>query len=375
MSAILSRPVVLLALLGPAALPQGGLAQPSPLTNDYPPRIGPNFDCTAVHSPGAQVICSSPDLSRIDLIFVQAYYALRQQVGDGGWQALKVEAVEFENRALQQCGIPLSGLLPSIGPGMVPCLSTEYQRQRATWLSRLSGSASEEAQRPIEQHIALQRDLQIMDYLPATEKIDGVYGAATRTAILAWQQSQGIVPSGFISDADAIKLERQVSLAQPAPTSIPNSLPTKSTASPGAPDETRVPPLIVDEVHRLDSDYSSGGTSKLTLEVRACTGRACETRNPALASQCLIYTFAAFLFDQAVTSYAKWPPTPGLIQSKIFPLVDEMFDIMGVARQQQTCLSGTVEAMDISTIGSGGEVEERSRDSREPATSDECASI
>lgn len=330
MSAIPRLPVILSALFGAIALAQDGLAQPLRQANGYPTAIGPSFDCTATHSPGAQVICSSPGLSRTDLIFVQAYYALRQEVGESGWQALKVEAVEFENRALQQCGIPLTGPLPAIGPNMVPCLSTQYEQQRIAWFSRLSAPASEEARRPIEQHITLQRDLQKLSYLPATEKIDGVYGAATRTAISAWQQSQGIALTGFISDSNAIRLDRQASLEQPSPTSVPMSSPAVSAAPQVVPDAMPVPPLIVEEVHRLDTDYSSGGTAKLTIEVKACMARAHDTRNPDWATHCLIYTFASYLFDQAVTSYAKWPPSPGLMLDKITPVLDEMFDIMGV---------------------------------------------
>lgn len=224
----LSRPPVrLLALLGVLALARAVLAQP-PLTPDGPSaRIGPSFDCSAVHTPTAQLICSSRDLSRIDLEFVQAYYALRQQVGETGWQGLKAEALDFQNQTMQRCGIPVAGQLPPDPAPWVTCLSAAYERQRSVWLSRLSGPALEEAQRPIEQHVALQHDLQAVGFLPATEKIDGVYGAATRTAIVAWQHSQGTPQTGFIRDADAIRLERQMALAQPVPlprAAVPSSI-------------------------------------------------------------------------------------------------------------------------------------------------------
>lgn len=41
--------------------------------------LGPSFDCAKAQTPGAQLICSSPDLSATDLAYAQAYYALRQQ--------------------------------------------------------------------------------------------------------------------------------------------------------------------------------------------------------------------------------------------------------------------------------------------------------
>lgn len=184
------------------------------------PRIGPSFDCAEVHSPGSQLICGSPDLARTDLRFVQAYYALRQKVGEAGWQTLKTEAVDFENRTLQQCGIPLAGPLPPGVTSMAHCLSAEYERQRAVWLSRLSGPVLEEAQRPIEQHVALQRDLQVMGFLPSTATIDGVYGAATRSAILAWQNARGLPATGFLGDQDSAKLEEQVSTSTTPPTGV-----------------------------------------------------------------------------------------------------------------------------------------------------------
>jgi clan AA aspartic protease (TIGR02281 family) len=76
----------------------------------------------------------------------------------------------------------------------------------------------EEARRQIEGHMVLQRDLQVAGFLPPTEIIDGVYGSATRTAILTWQQSQGTEPTGFLGDADATRLAQQT-LAQPSQTS------------------------------------------------------------------------------------------------------------------------------------------------------------
>ena len=204
------RPVIPLALLGALAVAQAVLAQSLPPPAASPARVGPSFDCAAVHTPAAQLICSSPDLSRIDLMFTQTYYALRQQVGEAGWQALKVEAVDFENRTLQRCGVPATGLLPPDPGPWVACLSAAYERQRGVWLSRLSGPALEEAQRPIDQHVALQRDLQSLGFLPPTATIDGAYGAATRSAILAWQGAHGLPATGLLGNQDSATLEEQV---------------------------------------------------------------------------------------------------------------------------------------------------------------------
>lgn len=220
----------------PTATPTSPIAAPTPTGSST--GVGPSFDCAAVRTPAAQLICSSPDMSRLDLMFVQAYYAMRQQVGEAGWQTLKVEAVNFEDQTLQRCGIPLTGILPPDPRPWIACLAAAYERQRAVWLSRLSGPGGQEARRPIEEHVALQRDLQVIGLLPASETIDGVYGSASRTAILAWQQSQGTEPTGFLSDADAARLERQIALAQPS--GVPSSS-RMSGALTGKPETIDVP--------------------------------------------------------------------------------------------------------------------------------------
>ena len=58
-------------------------------------RIGPGFACPRpVPADGlSQMICDDPDMSREEMVFEQAYYALRQTNGRAGWKALKVEAV------------------------------------------------------------------------------------------------------------------------------------------------------------------------------------------------------------------------------------------------------------------------------------------
>jgi hypothetical protein len=174
---------------------------PPPITNDTTAagRIGPSFDCSKATQPLAQMICRSPNLARADLEFVQAYQALRQQIGDAGQAQLRQEALDFQSSVLQLCGVPASGSVA----GSPDCVGAQYDRQRSVWLSRLRGPASEEANRPIERHIGLQSDLQKLGYLPATATIDGVYGPATRVAIIAWQNASGRSATGFFADAEA----------------------------------------------------------------------------------------------------------------------------------------------------------------------------
>jgi peptidoglycan hydrolase-like protein with peptidoglycan-binding domain len=171
--------------------------------------IGPSFDCVKVSSsgdqlPGAQLICSSELLSREDLKYTQAYYALRQQVGANGLLSLKHEAIKFESETLLDCGIPSPSAKRDLA---ISCMADHYESKRLSWTSRLKGPAAEEAARPLEHHIALQRLLQTAELLPSNFIVDGVYGSSTRDAIIRWQKKRGLMPSGFLSNDDAEALK------------------------------------------------------------------------------------------------------------------------------------------------------------------------
>jgi uncharacterized protein YecT (DUF1311 family) len=168
--------------------------------------VGPSFDCAKADIPLARMICASPELSKIDLQFNQPYYAIRQQLGAAGRQELDEEDHEFLNSVQQSCGVPESGPIAG-SPG---CVGAQYNRKRTDWISRLNGTAFEEATRPIPQHIALQRTLQQLGFLPASAKIDGVYGGGTRAAIVAWQKARGRADTGLLGAADAAALTQEV---------------------------------------------------------------------------------------------------------------------------------------------------------------------
>jgi hypothetical protein len=186
--------------------------------------VGPSFDCSKVQTPEEQLICSNAALSRTELALTQAYYALRQQVGEAGWPSLKSETLASGKQMVQQCGVPARGPLPSNTANMVGCLAQAHERQRAIWISRLTGPAGEEASRPVEQHVALQSKLQALGFLPAEAALDGVYGGVTRTAILAWQQANNRPDTGFISNADAALLMNAAGSATAVAKPIPLTL-------------------------------------------------------------------------------------------------------------------------------------------------------
>jgi uncharacterized protein YecT (DUF1311 family) len=228
---------------GPAptqAVPQPAqISTPTAASAAAPARIGPSFDCSKGTHPLALMICGNPELTRTDLEFVQAYQALRHQVGEPGQRELQQEAIDFTNSVLRDCGVP------EIGPvsGSPDCVGAHYKRQRSYWLARLSGAPYEEADRPIERHVALQSRLQQLGFLPPTERVDGVYSARMRGAIVAWQNATGRPVSGFLGDTDASVLERgasqQVAEAESpdrvAPTSPPQSTQTSDNIAARAP--------------------------------------------------------------------------------------------------------------------------------------------
>lgn len=165
--------------------------------------LGPGFDCAKVQTPVAQFICARPDLSQADLELLQPYYALRHQVGPSGWQALKAEALQLQQRMVRNCGLSERGNLPPDPDRFAICMKAEYAAQKITWINRLPADAAEEASRPVDEHVTLQGRLQTLGFLPPSEKVDGVYGAVTRTAIAEWQRAQGRRDTGFLSGADA----------------------------------------------------------------------------------------------------------------------------------------------------------------------------
>lgn len=174
----------------------------------------PDFNCAADHSKDsiATMLCENSDAAKHELMFDQTYYALRQLVGKAGWKALKQEIIA-DNSTLKSCIPPntVDGALPKSDPD---CYISKVDEITRKYKGRLSGSALEEANRPIDLHIALQQKIIDLGYLPAGSIADGVYGESTRKAISTWQRvSHRPSDDGFISDADAAAL-------QGAPTSL-----------------------------------------------------------------------------------------------------------------------------------------------------------
>jgi S1-C subfamily serine protease/uncharacterized protein len=172
-------------------------------------RIGPGFDCDNAMRPLALLICADIDLSRVDLRFNQAYWALFQQLGPAGQPQLKKDDVQFIEQVQDQCGVPRSGGLSSEAWRSRDCVRDAYEKKRAGWLARLVGEAREEAARSLEKHVALQQALGKLGFALSGPP-DGVYARGTRDAIIAWQTARGRTVTGFLGDRDAMALEHEV---------------------------------------------------------------------------------------------------------------------------------------------------------------------
>ncbi|WP_140385744.1 MULTISPECIES: superinfection immunity protein [Acetobacter] len=178
----------------------------------------PDFNCSADHSKDsiATMLCQNSEAAKHELIFDQTYYALRQIVGKAGWKSLKQEVIA-DDGALKECVAPFSaeGVLQQTDPG---CYIQKMDAITEKYKGRLSGSALEEASRPIDDHIALQKKLLTLGYLPAGSTADGVYGESTRQAIGAWKLNSGIPQvDDFISNSDAVSLASSDKVAKTEP--------------------------------------------------------------------------------------------------------------------------------------------------------------
>src|SRR5262249_19200217 len=147
---------------------------------------------------------------------------LFQRLGPTGQAQLKAEDIQFIEQVQQQCGLQTSGRSTTEAWQSRDCVNDAYERQRQAWVARLNGTAYEEAIRPPERPLALQKDLQDLGLIPVGPT-DGVYGPATRTAVASWQSAHGIAVTGLVGDAEARMIEREV-LTNPIPGRAQSSL-------------------------------------------------------------------------------------------------------------------------------------------------------
>ena len=207
---------------------------PNPFSSNFrtsPPSVGPSFDCGAARQPLAVTICADPTLSLTDLRYMQAYQALRQASADDRKRSLQQEEISFLAEVKARCGLSSLGPAPPFTEQLRSCISTAYDKERLEWITRLPPVAVPEVSRRIDQHIALQRDLSELGFLPTSAPIDGVNGPATRTAIVAWQGARGRPATAFLSDEEAKLLSAEADTHRERSLS---RLPWSATSPPGS---------------------------------------------------------------------------------------------------------------------------------------------
>ena len=203
-----------------------------------------------------------------DLRYVQAYQALRAQLDPSGQAKLRQEADTLIRTVRSQCGIgpPDSGKMAS--QAAIPCVLQRYLAQRDLLLGRLTGPAAEEAARPLEAHTVLQANLKALGFLPSDSVVDGVYGPATRTAIIQWQQSRGRALTGFLGNSDAALLEQQAASVRSQPslgasaqteTARPGNEPASPVTSAPSLPATATEPATIPPPRRLELQLDSDG--------------------------------------------------------------------------------------------------------------------
>ena len=192
-----------LAVADPIEIAQGGESSGTS-------KIGPSFICEGARDVLALIICSDNELRRLDVEMVQPYYTLTQAVPTQ-LQNLRIHAVNFTREVITRCDIPAQGPIDStIVARSRNCIANEYKKQKSVWQNYVAQTgnriASEEAQRPVDEHWALHHRLKSAGFLSADDQIDGAFGAKTRQAISAAQQRFGLPVDGFMSNQVAAKL-------------------------------------------------------------------------------------------------------------------------------------------------------------------------
>ncbi len=203
----------------PAALRERNLALRHAPENLH---VGPTFVCSdpsKCSGLARTVLAESAAphlLGPADIALVQPYQVLRHAFPVDR-QKLRAESGAFTEAVVKECRIPkrITAENPHGNPEgterYAPCIAKAYERQRGIWLNAVAAlptaGALEEARRPAVEHRFLQFLLKFHGYLPETTRIDGAYGEATRTAVVAAQTAAGLPTDGFMSDALARLLE------------------------------------------------------------------------------------------------------------------------------------------------------------------------
>ena len=193
MTKVLWAMVLSCTLLGPFSVNAQNIILPSDL------------DCTeGISADVAQLTCRDPKLRLLWLQLMQVRQALSQQLGAPGMQWLKDETAQMDTQIRTKCQVSSDNYsIPTDLSSVLTCIGNGYQHQRSAWLTWLTPEATSEANRSIDQHMALEKALQTLGFLSADVSINGYYGKAIRSAIASWQEAEGLSVTGIIDKNSA----------------------------------------------------------------------------------------------------------------------------------------------------------------------------
>lgn len=251
----------------------------------------------------------------------------------------------------RRCGLPQRGAVdPEKIEAARSCIGTAYRDQRESWLQELRRvgprAAVEEAERPVQQHFAIQEQLRVRGYLQSAS--DGVYGTATRAAVQALQRESEVTADGFMGGLTARLLSESAAPRVTSAREIASALsPTSQTAF--------VVPFVSDAAARLEKlhpEFAGIGEWILAAVVMAVSwggkvilihfaGRASSTTRrsllevlgygvgvPATVASFLLSTFA-LLVRAAAAGTASRPTIPTASDSSIHAQGDPSQNITG----------------------------------------------
>lgn len=187
----------------------------------------PTISCSNLRNSVAQILCSGREGAAADWAVNTATWAYLHHVGEPGKAAFEAEQTEWRNSIVQRCSLPVMFDPTFVGKRESRCIFGMFQERARQIRSRLPSEALAEVNLTPEQRASIQQRLIDEGFLTGTA--DGEFGLVTREAIKQHQISQGLEPTGFLS-----QLSRSSSSDERL--GAPQSTKTRISAQPGEQD-------------------------------------------------------------------------------------------------------------------------------------------
>lgn len=157
----------------------------------------PTIKCSNLRNSVAQILCSGRDGAAADWAVNSAIGAYLHHLGEAGKAAFEAEQTEWRNSIVQRCSLPVLFDPTFAGKREANCVFRAFQERARQIRSRLPPQALAEVNLTPEQRASIQQRLIDNGFLTGTA--DGEFGLVTREAIKQHQISQGLEPTGFLS--------------------------------------------------------------------------------------------------------------------------------------------------------------------------------